>query len=166
MIIIEMRKSKFLVEDEKKQNHLLSKGFGERLERLFVLSAYEALYLVEKGKGKIMRGDKELGASDIYKEKGFSLPEYLVYKDLRLKGYNIKSGLKYGYPFRVYEKGVKAGEDHAQWLVEVFEETKSLKIRDVAGKNRVAHSTNKKMLFAIVDSENSITYIENSWKRM
>ena len=40
------------------------------------------------------------------------LSEFIVYKDLREKGYHIKSGLKYGVEFRVYEKGVRREKGH------------------------------------------------------
>ena len=39
------------------------------------------------------------------------------FKDLRKKGYIVKTALKFGADFRVYEKGVKPGEDHAKWVV-------------------------------------------------
>ena len=40
-----------------------------------------------------------------------------VYSDLRVKGYVVKTALKFGGDFRVYDKGVRPGEDHAKWVV-------------------------------------------------
>lgn len=85
---------------------------------------------------------------------------------MKIKGYQIKSGAKYGFTFRIYDKGTKSSNDHSLWLVDIFKENKSLSFREILGKNRVAHSTNKKMIFAIFDEDKSITYLENSWKRM
>ncbi len=90
----------------------------------------------------------------------------MVYEDLKSKGYNVKSGLKFGFLFRVYDKGIKLGEDHSLWLVDVVRESENVKIRDLISKNRVSHSANKRMILAVVDFENGITYLQNSWKRM
>jgi tRNA-intron lyase len=76
----------------------------------------------------------------------------------------VKSGLKYGFRFRVYDKGIREGDDHSLWLVEPVLEVDSFKVKDIAGKNRIAHSTKKKVLFGIVDNEGAVTYLETSWR--
>jgi tRNA-intron endonuclease len=165
MINVKFKSGKFLV-DEKSYQSLSSKGFGYNTKNLFELDVYEALYLFEKGKIEVFFGKKKLNFNDIIKKKKILLKNYIVYKDLKSKGYNVKSGLKYGFTFRVYDKGIKIGEDHSLWLVEAIEETKKINIKDIVGMNRIAHSTKKKMMFAIVDIENGVTYLENSWKRV
>lgn len=89
--------------------------------------------------------------------------KYSVYKDLRNKGYIPKTALKFGADFRVYDKGVKPGQDHALWIVFTDNETSKLTWQEFSGKNRVAHSTKKKLLLAIVDEESSVTYYEVDW---
>ena len=76
---------------------------------------------------------------------------YSVFKDLRKRGYIVKTALKFGADFRVYERGVKPGEDHAKWVVYPISEGETLTWYDFAAKNRVAHSTRKKLLLAVVD---------------
>ncbi|HLC22649.1 MAG TPA: hypothetical protein VJJ79_02655 [Candidatus Nanoarchaeia archaeon] len=44
-------------------------------------------------------------------------------------------------------------------------ETDSCSWYEFAAKNRVAHSTRKKLLIAIVDDENDVTYYSISWTR-
>lgn len=145
---------------------LVQRGFGFEQGKDYILTIYEAVFLLEKKKISLSSRGKEVLVEDLKRKKNFSLTEYLVYKDLRSKGYIVGSGLKYGFVFRVYGKGILPSQDHALWLVEVYTDKEPHKIRDLLGKNRIAHSARKKMLYAVVDQEQDVTYVEHSWKRM
>ncbi|RMD58338.1 tRNA-intron lyase [Candidatus Woesearchaeota archaeon] len=88
---------------------------------------------------------------------------YVVFSDLRKKGYVVKTALKFGADFRVYDKGVLPGQDHARWIVYPVRESSKLTWQDFASKNRVAHSTKKSLLIAVVDDEFDVTYWEVGW---
>ena len=90
-------------------------------------------------------------------------PKYCVFKDLREKGYIVKTALKYGAEFMVYDKGIKPGEDHSKWILFPVFETNTLTWQEFAAKNRVAHSTKKNLLMGIVDEKNEVTYYEIQW---
>lgn len=90
---------------------------------------------------------------------------FVVFKDLRNRGYIVKTALKFGADFRVYERGVKPGEDHAKWIVYPVTEGSEITWYEFAAKNRVAHSTKKRLLIAIVDEEGDVTYYEIRWTR-
>ena len=85
--------------------------------------------------------------------------EYGVFNDLRKKGYIVKTGLKFGEEFRVYEKN----NLHAKWIVYPIKQSENIKWKEFIAKNRIAHSIAKKLLIAIVDSEENIIYYEISW---
>jgi len=51
---------------------------------------------------------------------------YCVFKDMRNRGYIIKTALKFGADFRVYDRGVKPGEDHARWIIYPVNESSTL----------------------------------------
>lgn len=143
--------------------------FGEMLGGKVNYSLVEALYLLHKGKLEIAKGKKNLSADDLTrialrKDKNFET-KYRVFSDLRDKGYIVKTALKFGADFRVYEKGVKMGEDHAKWIVFPVHESKVLTWHEFSAKNRVAHSTKKNLLIAIVDDEGDVTYYEAKWVR-
>ncbi len=134
-----------------------------------VLSLFEACYLIEKSKIAVKAGKQELNYDDFVKKarkkvKGF-LTKYVVFRDLRERGYIVKTALKFGAEFRVYEKGVNPGQDHAKWIVYPVHESESMTWHDFAAKNRVAHSTKKRLLIGIVDDEEDVTYYEIAWKR-
>jgi len=133
------------------------------------LTLLEAYYLLEKKKITVFMRKKNLLKDELLKkcitrEKEFWV-RYAVFKDFRDRGYIIKTALKFGADFRVYEKGIKPGEDHARWIVYPVKETRGMTWYDFAAKNRVAHSTKKRLLMGIVDEENSVTYYEIKWMK-
>lgn len=134
------------------------------------LSFLESIYLMDKGKIELMdERNKPINMEKFLKKAKRLEPNfwirYCVYKDIRNRGYIIKTALKFGADFRVYDRGVKPGEDHAKWIVYPVHEASTLTWYEFAAKNRVAHSTKKRLLLGIVDEENSVTYYEVAWKR-
>jgi len=143
-------------------------NYGEILKNgQLQLSFVEALYLQTIEKIKIIEGEKELKFEELLNK--FKVHEdnvwvrFCTYKDLRDRGYIVKTALKFGADFRVYDKGIKQGEDHSKWIVFAVPENKTLTWQEYAGKNRVAHSTKKRLMIAIVDDEGDVTYYENRW---
>src|SRR4030042_5109821 len=141
--------------------------FGEPKECKIQYSLAEALFLLEKEKIEIFSGNKKLSKKD-FMEKCRKIDKkiqikYPVFKDLRERGYIIKTALKFGADFRVYEKGFKPGERHAKWVVFTEHESNRLTWHEFSAKNRVAHSTKKNLLLAIVDEEGDISYYEVQW---
>ena len=144
--------------------------FGEKVNDRMEYSFVEALYLVREGKMIVFFGNEEINFNDLInrirrKDKRVE-NKFVVFNDLRKRGYIVKTALKFGADFRVYEKGIKPGEDHALWVLFVVKENEQLKWHDFAAKNRVAHSTKKKLLLGIVDEESDVSYYEVEWKRM
>ena len=134
------------------------------------LSLIEALYLLEKEKIEIYdRRNKKLNSEDFLKKARKIEPNlwvrYCVFKDIRNRGYIIKTALKFGADFRIYDRGVKPGEDHARWVVYPVHEGSTLTWYEFAAKNRVAHSTKKRLLIAVVDDETDVSYWEARWLR-
>jgi len=134
------------------------------------LSLIEALYLMEKKRIKVYDSrNKEINYENLLKKSQKAEPNfwvrYCVYRDIRNRGYIIKTALKFGADFRIYDRGVKPGEDHARWVVFPVHEASTLTWYEFAAKNRVAHSTKKRLLIGIVDAENDLTYYEIKWLR-
>jgi len=130
---------------------------------------FEALYLIEKEKIDVFSGNKKLSEEQFITKVSKKINEfatkYAVFRDLREKGYVVKTALKFGADFRVYDKGVNPGDDHAKWVVYPVHESGKMTWHEFAAKNRVAHSTKKRLLIGIVDDEEDITYYEIAWKR-
>ncbi len=144
--------------------------YGTLVEKKVQMSLIEALYLIDKKKIEVMKTKKKAFEQDEFLKKAQKQErnfwtKYVVYKDLRSRGYIVKTALKFGADFRVYDRGIKPGQDHAKWIVYPVRETQSFTWHEFSAKNRVAHSTKKKLLIAIVDEENDVTYYEIEWKK-
>ena len=134
------------------------------------LSLIEAYYLLEKQRIEVLdKRGKEVKPETFLKKATRIEPSfwirYCVFKDIRDRGYVIKTALKFGADFRIYDRGVKPGEDHARWIVYPVHEAEHLTWYEFAAKNRVAHSTKKRLLIAVVDDEGDVSYWECRWLR-
>lgn len=141
--------------------------FGEQKEGKVQYSIAEALFLVEKEKMEIFSRNEKISKKGFMEkcrriDKKIQI-KYPVFKDLRERGYVVKTALKFGADFRVYEKGAKPGEKHAKWIVFTEHESNRLTWHEFSAKNRIAHSTKKNLLLAIVDEEGDISYYEVRW---
>ncbi|PIN75915.1 tRNA-intron lyase [Candidatus Woesearchaeota archaeon CG10_big_fil_rev_8_21_14_0_10_37_12] len=168
-IVATYNKYAILTENSQQAKELNTKqSYGTILKNGCVqLSTLEATYLAEAEKIIILDGKNKTIPTEILfkkaaKEKNFWI-RYPVYKDFRDRGYVIKTALKFGAEFRVYGRGIKPGQKHAKWIVYPVKETDNHTWHDFAAKNRVAHSTKKKLLIGVVDEEQDVTYWEVSW---
>jgi tRNA-intron endonuclease, archaea type len=144
-------------------------SFGEPVGEKIQYSLSETLFLSEKGKLDLWSKKKKIPKKDLLPllkriDKKIHL-KYPAFKDLRKRGYVLKTALKFGADFRVYDKGQKPGKNHAKWVLFVEHESNKLAMHEFSAKNRVAHSTKKNLLLAIIDEEGKITYYEVKWTR-
>jgi tRNA-intron endonuclease len=147
-----------------------SQRFGEQSGEKIIYSMPEALFLIESGKLDLYDSkDKKLSEKQIHLkfeklDKKF-YTKYIVFRDLKKRGYIVKTALKFGAEFRVYNPGKFPGEEHARWILYPVSEKETLTWHDFSAKNRVAHSTNKNLLIGIVDDEEDVSYYEVKWVR-
>lgn len=147
------------------------KIFENRNEKYLELSLVEAMHLYERGIIEIEEKGKILNKKELYDrfceiDKEFP-QKYIVYSDLRSRGYIVKSGFKFGTHFRVYPKGVnpykegpKEQREHTKWIVHAVPEDYTLSYQEMSRAVRLAHNIRTKMLWAVVDNENEVTYYE------
>ena len=148
--------------NDKKGINLNSRGtFGTKDSEKVYFSPSEAFYLYKKSLLRILdHKDKSLNEKDFQKrlntlDKNFK-NKFLVYKDLRNQGLIPKEALKFGTDFRLYKN---KKDSHSTWLVKV-ESSKSIKTNALIANTRIANTSKKNLLLAIVDDENKVTYIE------
>ncbi|UZE93833.1 MAG: tRNA-intron lyase [Candidatus Pacearchaeota archaeon] len=157
-----------VVSEDKKALDLYGKSyFGQVTGGKVYYSFVEAAYLIDKGKINIYEGRKKLNF-DKFVNKARSLEKnfwtrFSVFRDIRNRGYIIRTALKFGADFRIYDRGVKPGKEHARWILFPVYESSSLTWHEFTAKSRVAHSTRKKLLIGIVDEEGDVTYYEVNW---
>ena len=144
--------------------------YGKYNQEELQLSLIEAFYLQEKGKINIL--DRENQGKIISPHQMRKLIQnedlfyrYIVYRDLRNRGYIVKTGFKYGSEFRLYERGKSPGNGHSDFVVRVLTENQDISVLNFSSYVRVAHGVNKKLLLAVVDDEQDITYYNVEWTR-
>jgi tRNA-intron endonuclease len=134
------------------------------------LSLLEALYLLEKQrinlldeKTKNQMSVKQLQefAQKIY--DGFD-EKYLVYKDLRNRGYVVRPGLKFGADFGVYQHG--PGIDHAPFIVHALPKGNAINPIETVRAGRLATTVRKKFIIATISPSGIVNYLIFEWRKM
>ncbi|MDW7731656.1 MAG: tRNA-intron lyase [Methanolobus sp.] len=143
-------------------NELYKTGYygrpkGDNLE----LTLVEAAYLLYKKKLDIEMNERVLGFEDFFTEAAkrqqyFEL-KYIVYKDLRERGFYVQSGVT---DFRVYPRGGHPGKTPAKSFVYVRSERIPMPLSDLLPSVNAAENVRKQMILAIVDEESDLTYYE------
>ncbi|NWG37646.1 tRNA-intron lyase [Nitrososphaera sp.] len=141
---------------------------GTEFDAPLVLDLMEGCYLAEKGRLKISQPDgKAVTPAEIKKicKKQYVDfdDKYLVFLDLRGKGYVVTPGIKFGCDFAVYERG--PGIDHAPYLVQVFRPTDELTATGVVLAGRLATTVKKQFILAIPKAGKAVDYVGFDWWR-
>ncbi|MBD3195960.1 MAG: tRNA-intron lyase [Candidatus Lokiarchaeota archaeon] len=116
------------------------------------LSLIEAYFLLKNDKITIfdVENEKNLESEEFY-EIAKSLHDkfeekFVIYKDLREKGYIPRPGLKFGADFVVYKKG--PGLEHSPFIVHVMPHNSNISAVEMVRAGRLATSVRKKFVIA------------------
>ncbi|MHA1272649.1 MAG: tRNA-intron lyase [Promethearchaeota archaeon] len=116
------------------------------------LSLIEAYYLLERDEITIfdVKSKKYLTKEEFFeiakKIHNKFEEKYIIYKDLREKGYIPRPGLKFGGDFVVYKKG--PGLEHSSFIVQVMPHNTKITAIDMVRAGRLATSVRKKFVIA------------------
>ena len=147
----------------------IPKPKGTDFDAPLVLDLIEGYYLVEKRRLQLFYIDgKQVSLNEIRKicKKQYVDfdAKYLVFQNLRNKGYIVTPGIKFGCDFAVYEQG--PGIDHAPYLVRVFRATDDLTATGVVLAGRLATTVKKQFILAIPKvTERKVDYVGFDWWR-
>jgi len=116
------------------------------------LSLIEAYYLLKNERITIFdsKRNKNLTANEFF-EIGKNIhhkfeEKFIIYNDLREKGYIPRPGLKFGADFVVYKKG--PGLEHSPFIVHVLPNDAKISAIDMVRAGRLATSVRKKFVIA------------------
>ena len=116
------------------------------------LSLIEAYYLISRNKITILDVNTNRNLSpkefyDIARRNHYKFEDkYVIYNDLREKGYIPRPGLKFGADFVVYKKG--PGLEHSAFIVHVMPTDSRITAIDMVRAGRLATSVRKKFVIA------------------
>ena len=134
---------------------LSQRGYGTTENEVFTLTFYEALYLQDKDllevkddEGKEADFQRLLRCYEAVEENAWV--NYLVYRDLRSRGYVVREGFGAGIDFRIYERGAY-GKDTAQYLILSIQEGKPLPIQELVNAVQQCQSQKKELILAVMN---------------
>lgn len=157
----------YVVNDD--ADRISQQGFyGTRLDdgRL-ELEPVELLHLIERKRLTVStpKGEQIL-AKDIVNQLQTAHPNlwvsYLVFRDLRSRGYAVRQGFGSGIGFRVYARGDRPGAANANQLIYVLKEGEAISLTDLDMVTEAASTSRKKLVFALVDQNGEVNYYKVS----
>ena len=158
--------NEIIVYDHQDARIIYDNGYYGSLQKDKTLSLNfdEALHLLERGVIKIKDNERILTLSEctkIFTEKqeGF-WKDYLVYKDLRNRGYILGRGISDLVKYRLYPRGAKIGQDVAKTMICPLSEGKSINLAELDKIITQTQSLKKKLLIACVDRLGDVSYYE------
>ena len=152
---------KTIVINPKMQNVLTERGFGESEKDTLILNSFETLYLLYNNKLELKKINKSIIFDELlqkYIQKNDDiLTQFLLYRDLRTKGYVVKDGFGFGSDFRVYERG-NYGLKDAKFLIFAFNEGTQQKIGKLYKNIEEITKMGKEPIIAVIERRGEIIY--------
>jgi tRNA-intron endonuclease len=164
----ELVNQRVLVNDEKSREELARKGYGEWEGKQYFLQLYETLYLLNlnkitvKNKNNTMDFDKLVDVS--LKQDQEAWTRFLVYRDLRSRGYVAKEGFGFGVDFRVYERG-EHGNKSAKYVVFGINEGTEMPVDKLNDAIEQIGRMGKEAVIAVIERRGEVIYYKVSKMR-
>ncbi len=131
-------------------------GFGRPAAGGLILSPEEALYLLHRNKIEIRGYTFDSLLTRFAASPGF-FRCYLVYRDMRERGYVIQPG---PHDFRVFRRGQKPKTGQSHYVLRVLPERELITFEGIINDVRSALHMRKQYVLAVVDDEDELTYYE------
>lgn len=137
------------------------KGYGEIENGKLLLKFFESLYLLYCDRLILKKAKKRIGFDDLLaicmKQDSESLTKFLIYRDLRNRGYVVKDGFGFGSDFRVYERG-NFGEKGAKFLIFGLNEGQQEKMGVLQKKIEQITQMGKEPIIAVIERRGEVIY--------
>ena len=137
------------------------KGYGEIEKEQLFLEPFESLYLLYLEKLILTKRKKKIdfGAmmSLCQKNDNEILTKFLIYRDLRNRGYVVKDGFGFGSDFRVYERG-QFGEKGSKFLIFGLNEGQQEKMGNLQKKIVQITQMGKEPVIAVIERRGEVIY--------
>ena len=149
------------ISDKSMIHELEQKGFGEIEKEKLLLKQFETLYLLYTKRLVLKKGKKAIDfdsfMSICQKSDSEILTKFLIYRDLRNRGYVVKDGFGFGSDFRVYERG-HFGEKGAKFLIFGLNEGQQEKMGNLQKKIEDITQMGKEPIIAVIERRGEVIY--------
>ncbi len=150
-----------LVSDKDMIHELGLKGYGDQEGKGLLLKPFESLYLLYLEKLTLDRGSRQVGFNEFMrmcqKTDPAILTKFLIYRDLRNRGYVVKDGFGFGSDFRVYERG-QFGSKAAKFLVFGLGEGQQEKMGSMQKNVEQITQMGKEPIVAVIERRGEVIY--------
>ena len=152
---------KTIVLNPKMQNILKERGFGESEKDTLILDSFETLFLLYNNKLELKKVNRKITFDELIQKSiqkhDDILIRFLLYRDLRTRGYVVKDGFGFGSDFRVYERG-NYGLKDAKFLIFAFNEGTQQKIGKLYKNIEEITKMGKEPIIAVIERRGEIIY--------
>jgi tRNA-intron endonuclease len=131
-------------------------GYGRPEKDGLRLAPQEALYLVYRSK-IIVEGYDLKSLISYFSEQELFFRSFIVYRDLRERGYVVQTG---PHDFRVFRRGQRPGVGTSQYMVRVLSERDLIDFEVLISEAAASINMRKQHVLAVVDDEGELTYYE------
>lgn len=162
------RNGVIVIESVKQQDQLRSKGYGEKIKDMYILESYEALFLLYCKRLVLKKQKSILDFSNflqtLLKIDLFIFTKFLIFRDLRTRGYIAKEGFGFGNDFRVYERG-EYSRKAAKYVIFGINEGISIKANTLFQNIRSIEKMGKEAIIAVIERRGEIIYYKVNLKK-
>jgi tRNA-intron endonuclease len=160
--------SRIIVEQNRFQDELRSRGFGDKEDSgEYILKSYEGLYLLHRNQLILISAQKITFESLVHifarRDKDV-ITNFLIYRDLRNRGYVAKEGFGFGNDFRVYERG-EYEKKPAKYVVFGVSEGANIKARALVAAVGQIEKMGKEAVIAVIERRGEVIYYKASKMR-
>ncbi|MDH7510594.1 MAG: tRNA-intron lyase [Methanolinea sp.] len=131
-------------------------GYGRPERDGLRLAPEEALYLLHRGRIEVP-GHTFDSLLALFAANTNFMRSFLVYRDIRERGYAVQTG---PHDFRVFRRGQKPGRGPSQYSISVVSERDLIVFQKVIEEVSASRNIRKQHVLAAVDDENELTYYE------
>jgi tRNA-intron endonuclease len=147
---------------------LESKGFGVKEKQDYYLKDYEVLYLMYNGKLALTKNKKKLFFTEYVTfaltRDDTAWTRFLIFRDLRSRGYVVREGFGFPIDFRVYERG-DYGTKAAKYIVFGLNEGKTMSVGELKKHVDEMSTMGKEAVIAVVERRGEVIYYKvGKWR--
>ena len=161
-------KGVILIESAKHQDQLRSKGYGEKIQDLYTLESYEALFLLYSKRLVLKKQNTILDFSNflqiLLKIDLSIFTKFLIFRDLRTRGYIAKDGFGFWNDFRVYERG-EYSRKAAKYVIFGINDGITIKANQLFENIRSIEKMGKEAIIAVIERRGEIIYYKVNLKK-
>ena len=153
------------ISDQDTAQSLLEAGYGSAIDDNggSLLAPWEALYLLAEDRLQVLdcRSENPMTFQTLLthfrKEDEEVWTKYLIYRDLRSRGYVVREGFGLGVDFRLYARGT-FGQKAAKYLVYTLCEGAPMATKRLRDIHMIAQNMKKQLIVAVMDRRGEIVY--------